>query len=79
MPGIVLAFLSGGASVVARDQDLDPLLALPFGVGVALTLDESALLLELDDGQLVPLPFVVEVGDAIEIDPPEGLFDPDAP
>ena len=49
VPGIILAFLSGGASVVARNQDLDPLLALPFGVGVALTLDESALLLELDD------------------------------
>ncbi|HEX4901941.1 MAG TPA: ribosome maturation factor RimM [Acidimicrobiales bacterium] len=36
-------------------------------------------LLELDRGQLVPLPFVVDVGDDIEIDPPEGLFDPDAP
>ncbi|MFP5320484.1 MAG: ribosome maturation factor RimM [Acidimicrobiia bacterium] len=34
-------------------------------------------LLELDGGQLVPLPFVVEVGDVIEIDPPEGLLDPD--
>lgn len=49
VPGIVLAFLAGGVSVVSRDQELDPLLALPFGVGVALTLDESALLLELDD------------------------------
>ena len=28
---------------------LDPWLAIPFGIGVALTLDESALLLELDD------------------------------
>ena len=36
-------------------------------------------MLELDGGQLVPLPFVVDVGDDIEIDPPEGLFDPDAP
>ena len=49
IPGIVLAFLAGGASVVSRNQELDPLFALPFGVGVALTLDESALLLELDD------------------------------
>ena len=49
VPGIVLAFLAGGVSVVSRDQDLDPWLALPYGVGVALTLDESALLLELDD------------------------------
>jgi hypothetical protein len=49
VPGIVLAFLAGGASVVSRDEDLDELLALPFGAGVALTLDESALLLKLDD------------------------------
>jgi hypothetical protein len=49
VPGILLAFLAGGASVISRDEDLDPWLALPFGVGVALTLDESALLLELDD------------------------------
>lgn len=32
-------------------------------------------LVELEDGRLVPLPFVVDVGDAIEIDPPEGLLD----
>ena len=49
IPGIILAFLAGGVSVVSRDEALDPWLALPFGVGVALTLDESALLLELDD------------------------------
>jgi hypothetical protein len=49
VPGIVLAFLAGGASILSRDENLDPLLALPFGIGVALTLDESALLLRLDD------------------------------
>jgi len=49
VPGIVVAFLAGGASVLSRNEDLDPLLALPFGAGVALTLDESALLLRLDD------------------------------
>jgi hypothetical protein len=49
VPGIVLAFLAGGASVISRDDALDPLLAVPFGMGVALTLDESALLLRLDD------------------------------
>ena len=49
VPGIVLAFIAGGASIISRDEELDPTLALPFGVGVALTLDESALLLELDD------------------------------
>lgn len=49
VPGIVLAFLAGGASVVVRDERFDALLAIPFGAGVALTLDESALLLRLDD------------------------------
>ena len=49
VPGIAVAFLAGGASVVSRNEALDPWLALPFGAGVALTLDESALLLELDD------------------------------
>ena len=49
VPGIVLAFLAGGASVISRDEELDPLLAVPFGMGVALTLDESAVLLGLDD------------------------------
>lgn len=49
VPGIVLAFVAGGASVASRNQDLDRWLAVPFGAGVALTLDESALLLELED------------------------------
>ncbi|HWT91489.1 MAG TPA: hypothetical protein VN238_00695 [Solirubrobacteraceae bacterium] len=49
VPGIVLAFLAGGAAVISREESWDPWLALPFGVGVALTLDESAMLLELDD------------------------------
>ena len=49
VPGIVVAFLAGGASIVLRDERLGPLLAIPFGSGVALTLDESALLLKLDD------------------------------
>ena len=49
VPGIALAFIAGGASLISRNEDLDPLLAVPFGAGVALTLDESALLLKLDD------------------------------
>ena len=49
VPGIVVAFLAGGASIVLRDERLAPFLAIPFGTGVALTLDESALLLRLDD------------------------------
>jgi hypothetical protein len=49
VPGIVMAFLAGGASVLSRNDRIDPVLAVPFGMGVALTLDESALLLRLDD------------------------------
>jgi hypothetical protein len=49
IPGIVMAFLAGGISVASKNESLDAWLALPFGAGVALTLDESALLLELDD------------------------------
>lgn len=49
VPGIVLVLLAGGLSIVSRDQGHDPWLAVPFGVGAALTLDESALLLRLDD------------------------------
>jgi hypothetical protein len=49
VPGIALAFLAGGVAIVARHERLDPILAVPFGAGVALTLDESALLLKLDD------------------------------
>jgi hypothetical protein len=49
VPGIVIAFGAGAAAILTRDEDLDPKLAVPFGVGMGLTLDESALLLELDD------------------------------
>ena len=49
IPGIVIAFIAGGVSVASQDERLDAWLAVPFGAGVALTLDESALLLELDD------------------------------
>ncbi|HEV2060786.1 MAG TPA: hypothetical protein VGR11_15650, partial [Solirubrobacteraceae bacterium] len=53
VPGIVVAFLAGGAAVISRDARIEGragrLLAVPFGAGVALTLDESALLLRLDD------------------------------
>jgi hypothetical protein len=49
VPGILLAFLAGGISLASRDETIDPWLAIPFGTGVAMTLDESALLLKLDD------------------------------
>jgi hypothetical protein len=49
VPGIVLAFAAGAVAIVTRDEALEPRLAVPFGVGLGLTLDESALLLELED------------------------------
>ena len=49
VPGIVVAFASGATAIVARNEDIEPWLAVPFGVGMGLTLDESALLLELED------------------------------
>jgi 16S rRNA processing protein RimM len=45
------------------------------GTCVSIVDNPAHALVELDDGRLVPLPFVVDVGDAIEIDPPEGLLD----
>jgi hypothetical protein len=49
VPGILLAFVSGGVALVTRHERMEPWLALPFGAGIALTLDESAMLLELED------------------------------
>jgi hypothetical protein len=49
VPGIVLALLSGGASIGMRHERLDQWLALPFGAGAALIVDETALLVELSD------------------------------
>jgi hypothetical protein len=49
VPGIVIAFAAGAGAILTRDEDLEPRLAVPFGVGMGLTLDESALLLELED------------------------------
>ena len=49
VPGIILAFASGTGAILTRNERLEPWLAVPFGVGMGLTLDESALLLELED------------------------------
>jgi hypothetical protein len=49
VPGIALALLSGGASIGLRHEQLDHWLAVPFGTGAALIVDETALLIELDD------------------------------
>ena len=49
VPGITLAFVTGAIAILTRNEDIEPKLAVPYGVGMALTLDESALLLKLDD------------------------------
>ena len=49
VPGIVIAFASGAAAIVGRNEQIEPKLATAFGIGMGLTLDESALLLELED------------------------------
>jgi len=49
VPGILMSLVSGGAALVTRDEQIEKWLAVPFGIGAALTLDESALLLELED------------------------------
>ena len=49
VPGIVILMLSGGAAILTSDESLEPKLAVAFGAGMGLTLDESALLLELED------------------------------
>ncbi len=49
LPGGILSLMAGGVAIGTKGDKLDKYLAFPFGVGVALVLDESALLLELDD------------------------------
>jgi hypothetical protein len=49
VPGIALTLGAGGASIALRSHEIDPWLALPFGAGAALIVDETALLIELED------------------------------
>ncbi len=49
VPGILLAFGSGAAALLTSNEVLERQLAIPFGAGMGLTLDEAALLLDLRD------------------------------
>jgi hypothetical protein len=49
VPGILIAFTSGGAGLVTQSERLEEMLAFPFGAGIGLTFDEAALLLDLRD------------------------------
>jgi hypothetical protein len=49
VPGILIAFASGTAALLTEDDDLEEHLAVPMGIGMGLTFDEAALLLDLRD------------------------------
>src|SRR3954452_14234891 len=49
VPGILLAFGAGVAALTTRNERVESSLAIPFGVGQGLTVDEAALLLGLRD------------------------------
>lgn len=49
VPGVGLAFAAGGGAILTRTEGRELWLSLPFGVGAGLTLDEIALLVELDN------------------------------
>src|SRR3954463_10805375 len=49
VPGILLAFGAGVGALTTRNERVEATLSIPFGVGMGLTMDEAALLLDLDD------------------------------
>ena len=49
IPGILIAFASGIGAITTRNDGAEAALALPFGIGMGLTMDEAALLLDLED------------------------------
>ena len=49
VPGILLVFVAGVAALLTDDEVIDERLAAAMGVGMGLTFDEAALLLDLRD------------------------------
>jgi hypothetical protein len=49
VPGILIAFGSGGVGLAISNERAEELLSFAFGAGVGLTFDEAALLLDLRD------------------------------
>jgi hypothetical protein len=49
VPGILIAFASGTTALLTDDEALEEKLAITTGVGMGLTFDEAALLLDLRD------------------------------
>jgi hypothetical protein len=49
VPGILISFTAGTAALLTDNDALEDRLAIPMGVGMGLTFDEAALLLDLRD------------------------------
>lgn len=49
VPGILIAFTSGTGALLTDNDALEDRLAIPMGIGMGLTFDEAALLLDLRD------------------------------
>jgi hypothetical protein len=49
VPGILIAFASGTAALLSENDEFEDHLAVPMGIGMGLTFDEAALLLDLRD------------------------------
>jgi hypothetical protein len=49
VPGILLSFASGTVALITDNDDFEDKLAVPMGIGMGLTFDEAALLLDLRD------------------------------
>jgi hypothetical protein len=49
VPGILIAFASGTAALLTENDEFEDHLAMPMGIGMGLTFDEAALLLDLRD------------------------------
>lgn len=49
VPGMLVSAVAGAVAILTREDGREFWLSLPFGIGTGLTLDELALLVELDD------------------------------
>jgi hypothetical protein len=49
VPGIVISFASGTVALLSDNEEIEDKLAIPMGIGMGLTFDEAALLLDLRD------------------------------
>lgn len=54
VPGILIAFGAGSAALFTHSAKVEETLAFPMGIGMGMTLDEAALLLDLRDVYWTP-------------------------